>query len=259
MEFSTSMSIIHRRWRFFVPAILLALAMTGGVAIAVKTTYQASTTLLLMTPSVNPAATATTRVNPWSAYGLTELSQIWAAGESSDAAKARLKDEGVTDVYTVTTDPAGVLPEIIATTSDHIPSVALSQDAILTRDLEGYMRHQQAGVPRQLQISVRELVIPLKAVKDDKSRLRVVAAVGAVTLFLALVLTVAYDSMMNRRRRRYEPAPRFLQEERYGDGTNGRANELESTAMQQLPRISPRRAGDGRSIHLPPVSDRPGS
>src|SRR5208283_1290169 len=100
----------------------------------------------------------------------------------------------------ITTDPSGILPEIIATTSDHSPSIALSQDAVLTRDIEYYMRREQAGVPAQLQIGVRELVIPLQALKDDKSRLRVVAAVGAVTLFLALVLTVAYDSLMNRRR-----------------------------------------------------------
>jgi len=260
VEFSTSMSMIRRRWYFSVPAIVLALLVTVGVAIAVKPKYLASTTLLLMTPSASPPQSAQTRVNPWAVYGLTPLSQIWAAGESSDAAKLRLQHEGITDSYTVTTDPAGVLPEIITTTSDKSPAVALAQDATLTRDVENYVRRAQAGMPRTIQINIRELTVPLQATKDDKSRLRVVAAVGAVTLFLALALTVAFDSMMTgRRKRRREPPTGVVWEDHHVEAVNGRVNELDSPAMQPLPRISPRRTSESRSIRMPPVSNRPGS
>ena len=48
------MSVLRRRWYIFVPALVLALVITGGVFVSVEPTYSAETILLLVPDRIPP-------------------------------------------------------------------------------------------------------------------------------------------------------------------------------------------------------------
>lgn len=207
MDFWASASLLFRRWKFFLPALILALAITGGAYVAVKPAYQAQTTILLVPPK-STFGSQNAVVSPLNNYGsLNTVAAIISEAQTSQAATARLKAKGVASGYTVTPDPTGAVPELIITSSATTPAAALSQDAILTQDTLSYITSIQlsSGAPTRTFVTTQYLGRPVKATKDSKSRLRVVVAVGVVTFFLAVALTFIFDSVMNKRE---EPAPR---------------------------------------------------
>jgi len=214
MEFSRSMSILWRRWYLFVPALLLALLITAGVFVSVKPTYSAETVLLLEAP--NPPALAVKGVvlSPYDNYGgLNTVAAIVSSAESSQARAAILGTEGVpATAYTVTPDPSGNTPELQVTATSTSPVVALQWDRIVAKDVRAYMHQFQlnSNATPSTFVTTNPVATPVKALKSDKSRIRVGVAVGVVTVLLALSLTLIFDSIMvqrSSRRRRATTLP----------------------------------------------------
>src|SRR5271165_3672045 len=138
MEFSRSVSILWRRWYFFLPALLLALVVTAGVFISVKPTYSAETVLLLVPP--NAQTNTTGKSSPFDSYGLNTVAAIVASAESSQSAESRLKADGVAGAYTVVPDPTGDTPEIQVTATAASPVLAKNWDAMISSDVVRYVR-----------------------------------------------------------------------------------------------------------------------
>jgi hypothetical protein len=209
MEFSESVALLVRRKFFFAAAALLALFITVGVAFAVKPVYQAQTELLLLPPKAPAGGGQTVGNNPWNNFGsLDTVAAIIGDVEGSEAAKKRLNAEGVTGSYTVTPDPSGNVPVLTATASSFSPADALRQDKTLSLDVMSYVRNAQvnSGGAQDTFITTQILAAPIKASKDDKSRIRVVLAVAVVAFFLSIAATVMYDSIVDRKRAKPVPA-----------------------------------------------------
>jgi hypothetical protein len=198
------MHILWRRRLFFFPAVALALIVTAGVYLSVKPTYSAETILLLVPPSAASSSSSTTSgvvTSPYDSYGsLNTVASIVSSAESSQVAVARLARQGVGDTYTVTPDPTGDTPEILATATAASPVVAMQWDAIIAKDVVGYVHNFQksSGASASTFVQTNYLARPAKALRSDKSRLRVGIAVGVVTLLLALSLTLIFDSMLSQ-------------------------------------------------------------
>jgi hypothetical protein len=208
MDFWQTLALLGRRWRFFGVALLVAIVATAGVYEAVKPQYQATTDLLLLPPSVSTTNLPAKAVSPYDAYGnLNTVASIVSYAESSQAAAARLNSQGVLN-YSAGTDPTGAVPELILVVTASTPEAALAQDAILAKDCVGTLLapQQSSGANPDTFVTARYLAVPVSAPADDKSRLRVGVAVAVVLFFLAVALTILYDSTMRRRKsaRRHE-------------------------------------------------------
>jgi hypothetical protein len=196
MDFWQSFAMLGRRWVFFAITLLMAVAITGGVFYTVKAQYQATSELLLVPPAIASTASAGNFVTD---YGnLNTVASIVSYREDSQQVATQLKAIGIRN-YTVSTDPTGAVPELIVTVTASSPPVALSENAILTRDVVSYLSQMQSGASRSTRISTRSLEAAAQATRDDKSRIRVVVAVGVVCVFLAVALTSLYDSVRRRR------------------------------------------------------------
>ncbi|MGD0985042.1 MAG: hypothetical protein ABSA65_14685 [Acidimicrobiales bacterium] len=196
MDFWQSFALLGRRWVFFGTALLMAAAITAGVFHTVKAQYQATSELLLVPPAISSTATAGNFVTD---YGnLNTVASIVSYREDSQQVATQLKAIGILN-YTVSTDPTGAVPELIVTVTASSPPVALSENAILSRDVVSYLSQIQSGASPSTRISTRSLEAATQATRDDKSRIRVVVAVGVVCVFLAVALTSLYDSVRRRR------------------------------------------------------------
>ena len=197
------MSILRRRWLFFLPALLLALVITGGVFLSVKPTYSAETILLLVPPPTSALTAKGAVASPYNGYGnLNIVAAIVAEAESSQVANARLLASGVPKTgYTVTPDPTGNTPELLVTATSVVPKTAMSWDKIVAQDVRSYVQgfQQQSGTTPSTFVQANYLSRPTEALKSDKSRLRVGVAVGVVTVLLAVSVTLIFDSMQSER------------------------------------------------------------
>ena len=212
------MTVLWRRRLIFLPALLLALVITGGVFVSVKPTYSAETILLLVPPHLSVGSKLPP--SPFQGYdNLNTVAAIVSSAESSQARAALLKDKfQIPDTgYTVTPDPTGDTPEIIVTATSDVPATAMSWDRFVAADVVSYVYNFQASSSSSASpstfVDARYLARPAKALKSDKSRLRVGIAVGVVTLMLAISVTLIFDSTMEQRslRRRRTTLPAVTQ------------------------------------------------
>jgi capsular polysaccharide biosynthesis protein len=196
MDIWQSLVLLGRRWVFLSVALLLAVVVTAGVFHEVKPQYQATSALLLVPPTAPSTKTAGNFVNDYGS--LDTVASIVSDWESSQEFAAQLKATGI-DNYTVSTDPTGSVPELLVTATASSPAEALAQNRTLSQDAVNYLFQMQLGASPNSLISTRVLAVA-RATRDDKSRIRVVVAVGVVLVFLAVALTFLYDSMMRRRK-----------------------------------------------------------
>jgi hypothetical protein len=225
MDFWQSLALLGKRWVFFGAALLLAVVVTAGVYHSVKPQYQATSELLLVPPTTSSTKTASNFVND---YGnLNTVASIVSYRENSQQVASQLKAIGI-DNYTVSTDPTGAVPELIITVTAGTPSLVLSQNRTLTGEVVNVLLDMQAGAGPNTLITTKFLEQATQATRDDKSRIRVVVAVGVVLVFLAVALTALYDSLMQRR-------------------TSARKREVKGSTL---------RPGEaGTELELPPLSD----
>jgi hypothetical protein len=196
MDFWQSLALLGRRWAFFGFALLLAAVVTGGVFHAVKPQYQATSELLLVPPPTSSTKITGNFIND---YGnLNTVASIVSYRENSQQVATQLKAIGI-DNYTVSTDPTGAVPELIITVTASDPPLVLSQNRTLTKEVANVLLAMQAGASPDTLITTRFLEEPTQATRNDKSRIRVVVAVGVVLVFLAVALTSLYDSLRQRR------------------------------------------------------------
>ncbi|MGA3217168.1 MAG: hypothetical protein ABSD97_15930 [Acidimicrobiales bacterium] len=195
MDFWQSLALLGRRWVFLSIALLLALVITAGVYETVKPQYQGTSELLLVPPAISSNQTFGNSIND---YGnLNTVASIVSYREDSQQVADQFKAIGI-DNYTVGTDPTGAVPELIITATANSPSLALAENRTLTRDVIDYLSQVQSGAKPGTLISTRTLGGASQATRDDKSRIRVVVAVGVVLVFLAVALTSLYDTIKRR-------------------------------------------------------------
>jgi capsular polysaccharide biosynthesis protein len=211
VEFSRSISILWRRWYIFAPALLLALVITAGVFLSVKPTYSAETTITLVPPPASALATKGVTPSNYNSYDNSNtVAAIIATAETSQLAAQKFQKQGVPNTaYTIVEDPTGNTPSLLVTATSTTPGLAMSWDKTLGNDVVTYIQKSQAKSSLSTWFTTTSIP-PVKALKSDKSRLRVGVAVGVVTVLLALSLTLIFDSIMvqrSSRRRRATALP----------------------------------------------------
>jgi capsular polysaccharide biosynthesis protein len=209
MDFWSSMKVIGRQWKVFVPALVVSVIIVGGVITTVKPSYVAKAQLLLVPPQVSTQSVSSTplssggrQTNPYLGFGnLNIVAAIVSAQETNSRASSRLQGAGVSDSYTVAPDPLGQIPELNIEVTGSDPAAALAQAATIVRDAETQLATNQriAGAPNGTEITTLLLASPASTVQN-KSRLRVGAAVLAVCLATSIAVAFAAESVSRRRR-----------------------------------------------------------
>ena len=223
------MSVLWRRKLFFLPALVLALVITGGLFESVKPTYSAVSTVLLTNPTNPPSNSAPAdkgiKFSPFYLYNdLNTVAAIVSDAESSPSAQQEFlkKDDVPKTGYTVTPDPTGDSPELIITTTSVVPGQAMTWNQKVTADVQNFVTNFQNASHTSPATFVQTSVLTTPTnppLKSDKSRLRVGIAVGVVTVLLAISMTLIFDSVMTQRssrRRRATTLPVVSQS--VGDG-----------------------------------------
>ena len=174
MEFSRSISILWRRWYLFAPALLLALVITAGVFVSVKPTYSALTTITLVPPPASALGAKGVTPSNYNSYGNSNtVAAIIATAETSQLAAQKYLKQGVPNsAFTIAQDPTGNTPSLLVTATSTSPGLAMSWDKTLGNDVVTYIQKSQAKSSRSTWFTTTSIP-PVKALKSDKSRLRV--------------------------------------------------------------------------------------
>jgi capsular polysaccharide biosynthesis protein len=200
MDFWTSLQVIGRRWRVFVPALVISALVTLAVVHEVKPSYQASSTVLIVPPKISTTTNPLASSNAFLQFpNYNTVAALLATAETAPTAKAQLATKGVTASYTASPDPAGQVPEVNLNVTGKDPSV-LQQSQTLTQDVSSRLVQLQArtGAPPVTYVTASVLSPPtLKTV--NSSRIRVAGALGAILLFLSIALAFAAESLAKRR------------------------------------------------------------
>jgi len=214
MDFWSSMKVFGRQWKVFVPALVVSVIIVGGVVTAIKPSYVAKAQLLLVPPQISTQSSNTLfssgrQTNPYLGFGnLNIVAAIVSAQETNSRALSRLQAAGVSDSYTVAPDPLGQIPELNIEVTGKDPTQALAQAATIVRDAETQLATNQriAAAPKGTEITTLLLASPASTVQN-KSRLRVAAAVLAVCLATSIAVAFAAESISRRRGQSVEDVP----------------------------------------------------
>jgi hypothetical protein len=203
-----ALTVLLRRW-YVVLAGVLVLAGGGAAVVAyVPTTYQSSGQMVLLLP---PAASGTeTPVNPYLNLqtGLTTAASLVSGAASTKDAEEEMKDAGFDAEYAVAVVPGtGPLISVTAKDSDGAEATATRDEMMAWIDRELLRLQDEVGVPRAQYISATRSSVSRTAEALPGSKLRALAALGAVVGLLTLVLTFGIDRLLLRRKARRDPEP----------------------------------------------------
>ncbi|QSR32553.1 hypothetical protein CFI00_19060 [Nocardioides sp. S5] len=218
-----ALTVLVRRWYIVLAGVLV---LAGGAAVVVKyvpTTYQASGQMVLLLP---PGASGTGRpVSPWLNLqtGLTTAASLVSGSASTKDVEEAMKDQGHDAEYAIAVVP-GAGPVISITAKDSDPALATAtRDALMAWvDRELQRIQVEVDVPQAQYISATRSSVSSTAEALPGSKLRALAALGAVVGLLTLALTFGIDRLLSRRPARRAPRPDVDTEDDTGqDVTDG--------------------------------------
>ena len=207
MDFWTSIKVLARRWYVFIPALALSGVVTLALYHHLKPTYEAKSIILLVPPKATPTGNAAVLVpsNPYLGFGnLNTVAAILSASETSPAAVSRLAHLGVTDTYTIVPDPLGQIPELNVTVDGKSSVTVLAESKTIDSDISQYLvSTQNASSAPQLTWITTNLLSPPNAALQNKSRVRVAGAVGAIAVVVSIALAFMAESVAGRRKQEH--------------------------------------------------------
>jgi hypothetical protein len=195
-----ALTVLVRRWYNVLAGVLV---LAGGAAVVVKyvpTTYQASGQMVLLLP---PGASGTERpISPWLNLqnGLTTAASLVSGAASTKDVEKEMKDQGHDADYAIAVVP-GAGPVISITAKDSNPALATAtRDALMAWvDRELRRIQDEVDVPQAQYISATRSSVSSTAEALPGSKLRALAALGAVVGLLTLALTFGIDRLLARR------------------------------------------------------------
>ena len=195
-----ALSVLGRRWYVVVVGML---ALAGGAAVVVTyvpTVYQSSGQMLLLLP---PEASGTEKpVNPYLNLqaGLTTAASLVSGAASTRDVEEEMKGLGMGAEYAVAVVPGtGPLVSVTAKDSDAAMATATRDAMMAWIDTELQRIQEEVDVPRAQYISATRSSVSLTAEALPGSKLRALAALGAVVGILTLALTFGLDRLLARR------------------------------------------------------------
>jgi hypothetical protein len=194
MDFIDSLRVLGRRWRILLVGAALTLLAAGGAIILVPTNYQSAAQVVLLLPP--RASSSKIPTNPYLNLdpGLTLTASLIASSLTTKAAERSVEDAGYTSDYTIGVTPdTGPLLEVSAEDTDPIMAVKTRDEVI--RRLRGELLRMQseAGAPSRQVISMSINSAPQQADPLPGSKIRALAAIGGVGIFLTLVVAFTRD------------------------------------------------------------------
>jgi capsular polysaccharide biosynthesis protein len=211
VDFVSALLVLGRHWLALLNGLILTLAASVSMLVAIPPTYQATSSAVLLVPA-QPGATEAGQLNPYLGFGsaLGIVGELTARKMNDVAMGQRLYAEGATAAYIVDTVP-GEAPmlQVTATSTDKDSALRTAKivDSAISRDL----RESQLalGSPKNLLIQTKPVTTATEAVLKRGSQIRAIAAVlvlgVAGTIFAAFTL----EGLRVRRERR-KADPTFL-------------------------------------------------
>lgn len=261
-----ALSVLLRRWYIVLGGVLVLVAGAAAVVAYVPTTYQSSGQMVLLLP---PGASGTERpVNPYLNLqtGLTTAASLVAGAASTKDVEKEMKAQDARAEYAVSVVP-GTGPLISVTAKDSDPMLATAtRDAMMAWiDTELRRIQDEVDVPQAQYISATRASVSETAEALPGSKLRALAALGAVVGLLTLVMTFTFDRLLLRRasRRMAAESPSAASEEvpgadlaspvgqePLGEAEPGDTRAPEGSAPAGLGARHGRRHGDGLVVEF---------
>lgn len=194
------MKVLVRRWYIVLVGVLVLVGGAAAVIAYVPTVYQSSGQMVLLLPA---GASGTEKpVNPYINLqtGLTTAASLVSGAASTKDVEKEMKAQGTDAEYSVAVVP-GTGPLISVTAKDSDARLATAtRDAIMTWiDIELQRIQEEVDVPRAQYISATRSSVSRTAEALPGSKLRALAALGAIVGLLTLFLTFGLDRLLLRR------------------------------------------------------------
>jgi hypothetical protein len=197
MDFIDSLRVLRRRWRILLVGAALTLLAAVGAIIFVPTNYQSAAQVVLLLPP--RASSSKTPTNPYLNLepGLTVTASLVASTLSTKDAERSVEEAGYTSDYTIGVSPGtGPLLEVSAEDTDPIMAVKTRDEVI--RRLRGELLRMQSevGAPSRQVINMSISSAPQQADPLPGSKIRALAVIGGVGIFLTLFIAFTRDRML---------------------------------------------------------------
>lgn len=203
MYFGDALRVLRRRWYILLAGLVIIGGMVGLVIKNVATEYQASGQLLLVLPLNQEGGEVPT--NPFLNLpsGLTTAATLVATTVSSTDVRNELRAAGLTSEYSVAVNP-GTGPLLIIQAADTDPAEAVAtRNGVMNRlDSELARLQGDIAVPESQVIHARANNVSANADALPGSKIRALAAVGAVGLTVTLAITFLTDRLLRSLSRR---------------------------------------------------------
>ena len=203
-----ALSVLARRWYVVLAGVAVLAGGAAAVVAYVPTSYQSSGQMLFLLP---PGASGTEKpVNPYLNLqdGLTTAASLVSGAASTKDVEMEMKEQGFDAEYAVAVVP-GTGPLITITAKDSNAALATStRDAMMAWiDVELQRIQEEVDVPQAQYISATRSSVSSTAEALPGSKIRALAALGAVVGLLTLALTFGLDRMLLRRASRRAASP----------------------------------------------------
>jgi capsular polysaccharide biosynthesis protein len=195
-----ALTVLIRRWYIVLAGILVLAGGAAFVVTNVPTTYQSSGQMLLLLPP--QAGGAKTPVNPYLNLqtGLTTAASLVAGAASTKDVEREMKEAGFDAEYAIALVPGtGPLLTVTAKDSDRELATATRNEMMSWVDRELRRMQDEAGVPQAQYISATRSSVSPTAEALPGSKMRALAALGAVVGLITLGLTFGIDRLLLRR------------------------------------------------------------
>jgi hypothetical protein len=197
MDFIDAVRVLGRRWRILLVGAALTLLAAVGAIILVPTNYQAAGQVVLLLPP--RASSSRTPVNPYLNLdpGLTVTASLIGSALSTKEAERSVEEAGYTSDYTIGVNPGtGPLLEVSAEDTDPLMAVK-TRDEVIRRLRSELLRMQsEVGAPSRQVINVSINSAPQQADPLPGSKIRALAVIGGVGVFLTLFVAFTRDRML---------------------------------------------------------------
>lgn len=195
-----AMKVVVRRWYVVVAGVLVLIGGAAAVMAYVPTVYQSSGQMVLLLP---PGASGTDQpVNPYINLqtGLTTAASLVSGAASTKDVEKEMKAQGMDAEYAVAVIPGtGPLITVSAKDSDAELATATRDAVMMWIDMELQRIQEEVDVPRAQYIGATRSSVSRTAEALPGSKLRALAALGAVVGLLTLLLTFGLDRVLLRR------------------------------------------------------------
>lgn len=201
MDLGEIMRILRRRWRIFVPGLLVTLLVAAGAWAKIPPKYQSQATVSMMN-SKQGSAIQPFNGNAYLAFDstLTDTADFLARDLSSAAAGQQLAQQGVTDSYTaaLSSNAMGPFITLTVTGTDKAHVLKSEQTLVAFAGQELQRLQTEANAPVNSMIGVATVVPPEPPAKQSKSKIQLVAIAFLLCLILTLLTTFLTDTFSRR-------------------------------------------------------------